>query len=142
MHLRTQLHHIRFLTRHLPRLHLHLPLDSIKSRCQSAIDRSHYRVRLGRKLHRMGPQVSQCYPGACTTARAKDVADLSACSRRSSVQCFSKKNRRTSSTLNSWSSTPRIFFAATGPVQILPLPLRSPYLGPNIATASVLALPA
>ena len=27
-------------------------------------------------------------PGACTTARAEDVADLSACSRRSSVHCF------------------------------------------------------
>ena len=43
----------------------------------------------------------------CTTARAEDLADLSACSRRSSVQFF--RVRRASSTPNSWSSAPGIF---------------------------------
>ena len=48
------------------------------------------------------------FPGACITARAEDVADPSACSRRSSVQCFFRI-RRASCTLNSWSSAPGIF---------------------------------
>ena len=103
LHVCTQLHHIRFQTRHFSRQHSHLPLDSIKSRSQSAIDRCHYRIRLIRKLQ---SSVIVLH-GACTTARAEDVADLSACSRRYSVQCFSI--RRASCTLNSWSSAPGIF---------------------------------
>ena len=49
--------------------------------------------------------------GPCTTARVEDVADLSACSRGSSAQCFFffRIRRAFPNTHNSWSSAPGIF---------------------------------
>ena len=117
LHLRTQLHHISFQTRHLPRQHLHLLLDSIKSR-----------VPVFHSL--IGPTVAFAFdescrgavlPGVCTTARAQDVADLSTCSRRSSKQCFFRI-RRASSTLQTWSSAPGVLNLPRVLCRFLPCP--------------------
>ena len=68
--------------------------------------------------------------GACTTAGV-DAADLSACSRRSSAQCFSIPSSFQSSRLPVFCS--RDLLATTDLAQILRLLLGSPFLGPDTA---------
>ena len=86
LHLRSQLYNFRFLTRHLPRQHPYLSLDPIESQRQCTIDRSHNRIASGDSCN-TGAAGVIVLQGACTATTA-DAADLSVCSRGSSVQCF------------------------------------------------------
>ena len=109
LHLCIQLYHIRLQTRHLSCQHSHLSLDPPSRGVIAPLIAATIAFASNDTCKTRATSVI-VLQGPCTTARVEDVADLSACSRGSSAQCFFFfRIRRASNTHNSWSSAPGIF---------------------------------